>query len=268
MAEVEFWELAGYPREERDVVGFVATRKLLVEWRYRDLLREALISHPGHLYPYIADHQARCVKVAVEPLGKQTATYSGLANYDWAVVTAQYRTPRISDPQPYPKSQSPTKYAQATATISETIEPFSEAQRLDYQLFTWSDDTELKPDEAPVRIVHRMTYVLTRHYLADAMLGTISSLVGKINAAEVTPILLSSDPFPAQTLLFQPAQTRLSANDLGEMRIDVTMRFAYKEEGWRKFWRGDTQQYDTLKVKASGNAYNIPEEADFSVVFP
>ena len=270
---IYFREFAGYPKEDRTLKAFTAVRKLLVPWDDRYALYESLISHPGQLYPYRLFSTARVVAVAIEPLGVQGQVqgWPDAATYNWAVVTAKYATPSFEDPQPYPEILSPTLHRNPQAVISETLEPSVEALRLDYEKFEWVTvqapfSQALTPAEAPVRTVYRCMYTLTRHNLAEVPRECID-YVGKINNSKVTPILLETLWFPMHTIMFVPPTISLSADDEGTIRYDVTMRFHYKEEGWRQFWRSDIKAYDQITV-IGGDLYAEPGEADFSLLFP
>jgi len=263
--------MSGFPKEDRDLKSFKATRQLLVSWDGRHLLRNALIYHPGHLYPYVPSSQARCTRVATQPFGRQAGLpgWPDLCSYEFAIVTAQYTTPTFESPQPYPEGISQALHNNPQAVISETIEPNLEALRLPYEDFLWaSDEAALKEDEAPVRPIFRLSYTLTRHNLFSVPIEA-KTFVGMINKSMVTPVLMPALEFEPHTLMFVPPTINLSADDEGNTQFDVTYRFAYKEEGWRKFWRGDTLDYDSLVLaKNPAIPYDAPFEREFSVLFP
>lgn len=269
MPVVEFYELDGYPQETRTLKGFQATRKLVVAWDDRYTLRELLIHHPPELYPYIPAFGAMVVAISMQPVGKQLNIpgYDSLARYDHCLLSVQYATPAPEDPQPYPASQSQTKHEDPTMVVSESYEPYAEASRLDYTKFKWSNGDPLTSDEAPVRIVYRAKYVITRHNQANAPSGLLN-YVGRINSATVTPVLLSNVSFPAHTLLFQSPNVATQADDDGDPRYDVTYRFLYKEEGWRKFWHSETRQEETIFHIDGGAPYDKPDEIDFNNLLP
>jgi len=268
MATLEFWELAGYPQEDLTLKKFTATRKLLVAWENRDLLRFSLIRHPGAVYPYINDWSIRCTGVAVEPFGGMTGAgvLPELADYDWAVVTARYESPDYGAPQAYPASD-PVKHADITKSLSESLEPNVEAMKLPYEKFVWSSDgAPIKASECPFTYVHRMSYVLTRHYQVSVPEEAVT-FVGKISSEQMSPVMMPAVVFPAKTLKFEPPSIDLSTDPDGNTRYDVTYRFQYKEEGWDKFYRADTQAYDTIRPSAGGGAWT-PGTADFRTLQP
>lgn len=267
---VDFWEIAGYPQESHDAQAFKAQRKLLCKWDERHTLRAALLGWPRAWYPYTLDDRIRAEGVTVEPIGLQSQSSPitpDVASYEWAIMTVDYSSPSMGQPQPYPKDKDASKHNDITKAISETLEPNVEALKMDYRLFEWTDGTALLEDEAPVRMVYRMAYSLTRHYQDNLPTEAVTK-VGCINAASVTPILYDGVTFDAQTLLYVPPQLDFSVNDEGETTIDVTYRFAYKEEGWRKFWRADTKAYAQIRKTGAGATYDQPATADFTVFFP
>ena len=277
---IAFHEMRGYPIEERTLLNFSATRKLLCAWNDRTALRELLIGHPGQLYPYAYSFGARVVEVSIEPFGKehQDALGEDLAWYEAAVLTVKYRSPGIAEPQPYPEEKSPSAHNNPQAVISENLEPYAQGMRLSPEKFRWSDGTALSEEEAPPRILYRAKYTMTRYNL-PAVPEEAVTYVGKINDAPVWPILLSrsGNPagdlyFPTNTLLFQPPTISMSMDSAGTRNFSVAYKFAFREEGWRKFWRADNEAYETIHHVASdggaGAEYEMPEEADFSVLFP
>lgn len=275
MPIVQYWELDGYPKESRELGSFKATRKLLVDWDSRYLLREALIYHPPAIYPYfIPQYNLRLAlrvrSVLIEPYGRSdlhSILYPDMIRYDWALLTVDYATPQLGDPQPYPQDKNAVLHERADAVVSETLEPYAEARREDHRLFKWSDGTELQANEAPVQLVYRNNYTLTRHNLTEIP-AEVNTMPGKINSGTVTPILATGITFAAHTLLFGGTQLAWKTGDQGERLVDVTYRMLWKEEGWRKFWRADAQEYQTIMVKATDVDYDVPAEADFSVLFP
>lgn len=269
---VDFYELDGYPQENRDNLGnFQATRKLLVAWDDRSELRESLLAGNGQIYPYITAFGARVTGVASVPFGKlrDDPLAPSRAAYDYAMFTVRYDTPKTGEPVVHP---DPAKAANPETMLSETLEPSVEALRLPHTAFEWTDGTPLAEEEAPVRTVYRMTYALTRFRLTA--LPDLKNLVYKINDATVSPVLMAGPydapdwSFPPHTLLFQPPTVNYSAADDGSTRLDVTYRMHYKEEGWRTFWRSSSKSYEAIREVGGGPTWDQPAAASFAVLFP
>ena len=272
---LDYREMNGYPQESRDLTRFSAVRKILCDWNDRTALRELFINHPGHLYPYASSMNARVVSVGITGYGKiqQDDLGADLAWYEKAMLTVKYESPQYGDAQPYPAAISPALHDDPSASISETLEPYAEASKLDYEKFVWNDASALAYEESPVRLVYRLKYILTRHNLPFVP-PTVMSMIGKINNAAVSPILMPYITFPAHTLLFEPATISITKLDNGDNGFDVTYRMLYKEEGWRKYWRVDPDQtgggsYQTIHHNNEQmDPYEMPDEAGFSVLFP
>jgi len=268
---VTMYEMDGFPKERWQDNKFSATRKLLVDWDERYQALAELTAGAGQLYPYLANAGIRCKDVAVERApGKQdqvTPSSSGLATYEYAMLTAEYRVPSYGEPQPYPASVSPVLHNDPSAAISETLRPSTEALQMPADLFEWSDGTALLDDEAPVRQVHRMEYTLTRHNQTSVPAAAVS-YVGNVNSESISPILYPDVVFPAHTLLFMPPNIDIASDSDGNVLFNVAYSFAYKEEGWRKFWRADTESYETIVKKSDDSNYAEPAEVAFSALYP
>ncbi len=271
--------MAGWPQDNRTLTSFSATRKLICAWGDRTFLRAFFMLHPGQLYPYALEYGARVVGVGMEPFGQQNQDPGGvdLALYAKALLTVRYETPAFGTPQAYPASKDPLKNLDRASVISETLEGSTEATRLDHADFVWSDDTELKEEEAPVRVMRRATYVLTRHNLPNIPQSFID-LAGKINDAAISPILVGMDTltFAAQTLFMGDPVVNISNEDdaanNGRRSFDLTMRMEYRPETWRQYWNAESESF--LKIHhrntdgSKGAEYTEPAEADFSIVQP
>jgi hypothetical protein len=269
MAIVTFSEMDGYPLEVRDLYGLKATRKLRCAWEDRYTLRGLLLAHPPALYPYNPDFVCRAVNCGIEPFGgsNQSVADASMTTYPEAILTVNYETPKTADPQPYPKEDSVVKHEDPTMVFSESFDPYVEARRLDYTKFRWSSGEPLTADESPIIPLSRAHYSVTR-YNQPAAPSDILDYVGKINSATVTPVILGSFTFPIHTLLFEPPTINLTADDQGGRTFEISYKFWYKEEGWRKFWRAQTEQYESIINIDTEAAYESPEEIDFNGLLP
>lgn len=281
-----FSEEEGYPREGRDRGRYWAVRKLRVAWADRGALAEALIGFPRQVYPYAPDTLARVDSVEGEPApGQLTADTSVTdhtggtpALYDEALLTVRYGTPRIGEGQPHP---DPAYENDPQEEISETLEPFVETIALDHKRFVWSDGTPLSPEETPYTTVRRSKYVLTRYNQLMVPAAALT-LPGKINVAAVQPVLLTGLVFPAMTLMLESPLLSISSQLDGSLGLDITYRFLYREETWRKYWRpeggvvplaggGEGGSFQEVYFKpgpgiAPNQKYLIPETGDMSVI--
>jgi len=272
---VVYGEMAGYPQESWEAGQFRAVRKLLVDWDYRYFLQMEVARFPGQLYPYVPQFGARAVSCTIEPFAAQdqlSILYPTLATYDKAILTITYETPRLGERQPYPKDKSPVKHLDQEKSISEQLEPFVETLQFPYTDYRWGSGSgaALVPEEAPLFPLYRCTYTMTRHAQKSVPAEAIN-LVGNINNASVTPVLLNPESatlvFPTHTLMFNPPVISLSAAEDGTSRFDLTYRFSFRAETWRKFYRNSTKTYEAIYL-AGGSVVDWPTAGDFSPLFP
>ncbi len=283
---VTFWEMQGSPTEGRDRGRFWAQRKLIVPWLDRGELAELLIGFPRQIYPYATATFARVDRVTGAPLDAKLEVATGIPDhtggttvaYQYAVLTVDYGTPRIGEGQPHP---NPAHANDPQQEISETLEPYNETVGLDYTRFVWSDGSALKPEEAPVTTFRRSKYVLTRKNQLTVPAAALT-LPGKINAVAVTPLLMGSLVFPAQTLLMESPMLSISSQLDGDLGFDIVWRMLYREEGWRFHWRpeedatlpgGEGGSFQEIWFKqipgfSPDQRYLMPETADFTVILP
>lgn len=268
MPALTIQELEGYPQESEGEGKFSATRKLLVDWPARELLRSALLTWPGAIYPYRSDWNVRCRHVNVEPWAGISES-GGLASYQWAILTAEYSTPNIGDAQPYPANKDPEKYLTPSCAISETWASSVEGIRQPYTLFTWSDGTALESDEAPTKPLYRGVYTLNRFYLPQVP-DEAAEWVGTLNSETVTTLLLfgGTKTFAPYTLMLGPAQMGAQISPLGQQSYQVSYPFIYRAETWKKFWRGDSKDWDSILLASDGSAYELAASHDFRTLFP
>lgn len=274
---VTAWEMQGYPTERAAPDGFSATRRLIIPWSDRREAYAVIMDHPGHLYPYLVNCRARSVRASMEPIGRidgLNPAEPSLADYLWGILTIEYETPRFGDVQPYPEFKSPVLYADPEASIGETLDFSVEAMTLDHNLYEWStgENRALNAQEAPFIPRVRQEYKVIRTQ-QSSIPPEVLTLPGKINDAIITPVQLNPDATPTftyaiHTLLCMSPQIAYSIDPVGAMRFDITWPMIYREETWRKFWRGDIGDFDTIRRKIDGTLFEFPEEADFAPIFP
>lgn len=246
-------ELGGFPAESWDLAegGSTATREFKVPWSLRyDALTE-IVESP--IYPYIGSG-LRAKTVSIMPYdGIRTAELipgTGLANYSTARITVEYGTnaPETDD------------------LISEVFEPTAEFITLDPIDFEWSDMTALKDGEAPGKLLRGLDYVLTIHSTL-VIPSAILTLPGNVNDVDITATTLGLT-FEAETLLYQPPKVDRTISINGSPAWKLVHRFSHRGTGWNKFWRADTQEFDTLITKSGGLPYKNYPLGDFSPLFP
>jgi hypothetical protein len=247
---------------------FSATRKLLVDWPARELLRSALLTWPGAIYPYRADWNVRCRHVNVEPWAGISES-GGLASYEWAILTAEYSTPNIGDAQPYPADKDWAKHLNPECALSETWASSVEGVRLPYTNFTWSDGTTILPDEAPTKPLYRGVYNLSRFYLPQVP-DEAAEWVGMVNTDPITTVLLfgGAKTFAPNTLMLGPCQMGAQISPTGLPSYQVSYPFIYREETWLQHWRADKKAFDWMLLASDGSDYLPCGAQDFRTLFP
>ena len=153
--------------------------------------------------------------------------------------------------------------------LTEGFETQVDGKRLDHTAFLWKSASgaadQLEPGDAPVIQVRRMR--LTREFYGLAVLPTyVLNFVGKCNNAAYFSNILNLN-FPAETLLFgQPVASRTIRTD-GSDGWNLKLSLSYKEEGWNKFFRMQTNDYDTIVRKWDSGDVEIYPPVDMSALF-
>lgn len=138
--------------------------------------------------------------------------------------------------------------------ISESLEPTVEGQVLDHKLFKWSGDGKLlEENEAPVRLVRGLNLVRTLYKVASIPAAVLSAQ-GCVNNANYTSTLLGLT-FASETLQFGGAFPQRTITTSGSQGWDVTLKFRYQKDGWNKFYRAESQQYEQIVVASTGAVF-------------
>lgn len=198
------------------------------------------------VWPYFSGANApRALSATMSPrsvTGTKVPGSPQLLVYEKARVRFTYGQIQVGPTNPQPGEL-------AYDAISETMEPTVEFMNLDHKLFKWGSatGTPLLRDESPGRQVARMKIVRT-YYGLPSIPSEILTLLGKCNDSAVSSQLLGLT-FPAQTLLVgSPRPTRNIKSD-GTYVFTLTTSFSYKQEGWNKFYRSDTNDYESIYDK-------------------
>jgi len=146
----------------------------------------------------------------------------------------------------------------------ETIEPSMEAMPLDHRLFTWGtgNGQSLAENEAPPRILRSLIFGRTRYNLG-ALPATFLSAIGCTNDAPYSSASLGIT-FATDTLLYLPAPASRSFYNVGAGGYTATFKFAYKPDGWNKYWRASTQTNSPLYLPDGATRYWAYQQIDFS----
>lgn len=270
---VTFNELQGSPRESQEGLVFRATQELECAWANRLTLLYALLNAnagTGYLYPHAASGvEAHCRSVGIQPYEGRRAllTKEALSPNDWATwelahLTVVYRTPGTDDPLVVGEGE-------AAQAISETLEGFTEGIVLPYDKYQWTvtPGTPIKPDEAPVMLIHGYDYTVTHHGIDNDDIGdpyttlaTALALVGKVNTNTVTAKIIPGMSWGAEQVRCKdPIVQR------GDDKSNIIYRFGVRTTGWNHYWRGDTESWDRIYIQGdSPTIYRSYPLGDFS----
>lgn len=193
---------------------------------------------------------ARAKSCSIVPFPSQAATDGQGLIFEDALVTVNY-SQFDGDP---------------TDLVSESLEPSIQFITLDHKLFRWKEKTGdvLQEEEAPGRQMYSLSLKRTLFKREPPLPTGLLDLPGSVNDTPYTSALLGLT-FPAETLLFAPGSlSRTIKSDFSGTAFDINLNFVYQKQGWNKFWRQKTQDFERIVVAETGANYdNYPQE-DFS----
>lgn len=227
--------------EDFDIeTGMSAQVTLRCAWNDRHALAADILGN-SRIYPgtgFASPPQAATASIV--PGGECAVTVGQGLVYDHALVTVGYST-KIKD------------------LISESLEPNIEFITQDFERFRWgaADGDPLLKGEAPGKQYRSMNLVRTLYNLS-AMPAAVLTAIGEVNEDEYTSAILGFT-FDPETLLYQPPQLSRVIRTNGSDGWTLTMKFSYKPQGWNKYWRAKTQDWDSIfLVDPPGEYKNYP----------
>lgn len=188
---------------------------------------------------------------------------SQVFGYSQALVTVQYgilpigSIPMREDPEEDPPYD----------IVTESITPRVEFRTLDHTKFRWNGGDALQRDEAPGIQVNRLD--ITRTYLGlRSAPANILGLVGKVNDSVITSIFSGiSLTFEPETLLLRNFDPQTAYRNDGSSSTNLTLQFTWKEEGWNRFYRADTESFSAIGVPGSESPHESYTPDDLGVIF-
>lgn len=146
--------------------------------------------------------------------------------------------------------------------VSESLEPTQEFITLDYRRFCWGSPNgpNLIEGEAPGKLIRGLNIVRTL-YKKTTVPAAVLATTGVNNVAYSSNLLGLT--FPSETLLYEPGNLSRTFTTLGTEGFTVTVKFSYRQHGWNKFWRADTQQWTRIYLRG-GAQYNSYPLVDYS----
>lgn len=148
--------------------------------------------------------------------------------------------------------------------ITETLEPTAEFLTLDWKNFRWGSGNgdPLLEKEAPGRLYKSLNLVRVMADRTPPFATGLLTQIGNVNGAAYTSSMLGLT-FAAETLLFQPPNIQRTVNTAGVQKATITTKFSFKPQGWNKYWRAATQQWERIFVYNGAEYKNYPL-GDFS----
>lgn len=244
-------------REDHDVdSGSNMSVQLECAWADRyNLLNEILGNE--YTWPHGAFTNVVAKKAQIIPQRTQYTEHGsgGGIVYQTALVTIQYLAPNNNIDE-----------TAGGDLYSETLEPVVEFIKQNPDRFAWASGTgpPVSKEEAPGKQVYMMNIVRTLYNLASVPAAVFTCIGGVNDTAYVSATLGFS--FGVETLLYQPPTLSRTVKIDGTKLWSLTMKFAYKPNGWNQFWRAGVNpaQWDEFYDIAAGAIYKNYHQVDMT----
>ena len=242
-SSITCYEEHGTATETRTLEDWTASVVVRCDWANRHSLVADVLGNRRE-WPHAANGPV-AQTATINPAPTRYGVTGQCINYIDALVTINYGTEKKD-------------------LISESLEPTAEFITLDYKRFRWgaANGTPLIEGEAPGKLVRGLSLVRTMYEVPAPLPISLIELPGSVNDANYTSTLLGLT-FPTETLLYQPPNLSRTITTAGTDGFTLTLKFMYKKEGWNKFWRHETQQYERIFMVDGGQYDNYPLD-DFS----
>jgi hypothetical protein len=194
----------------------------------------------------------------VVPDGAKGFTLEQELIYQSALVTINYDS-EVEDPS--------EDEDQPELIITETLEPNQEFLTLDYRKFRWDNAVgdPLVEGEAPGRPLYSMNLVRDFQRWEPPLPAELLTGIGHVHDEEYVCARLGMT-FAADTLLFIPPVLKHDVTTAGSEAFQGSIKFAYKPEGWNKFWRASKDQYAEIWSTDLAAVYENYPSADLSAL--
>lgn len=242
--------------EQLSLTNWRPSTKLVCKWNQRHALVADILGNRREWPHATGFNKPVAVSATISGSG-ESKTYDGsiqLLQYEEAMVQVNYDTLAIQ--RGNSSDDGGDDQSGIYDAVSESFEPDVEFMNLDHKLFKWADGSSLLRNESPGKRVLRAKLVRTYYGLQYLPLSMITK-IGYSNNADYFSRLLGIT-FPAETLLVGAPSSSRSIRSDGFYGWNLTLTFSIKEEGWNKFWRQDTGQYENLHNLDGSIYYNYP----------
>lgn len=245
-SSIDCQEVYGTRRENTSIEGGIqASVQLKVVASLKDALLFDLLSNQRDWPNMLVINPPRAYSASSSPFSSNSPVEGQSYRYDHYLVDVQYTT----DPD--------------KTLFSESIEPTAEFVRLDYRFFRWSSGAPLTEGEAP-GILRRELKLVKKYYNKMFVPAETITKPGSVHNAPYTSPLLGLT-FPAETLMYAPDPVDRTVLTSGTAGFNFTNSFHYKPNGWNKYWRPQTQSWESIYL-ADGTEYKSYPPEDLSAV--
>lgn len=257
--DYEIEELPGYTSGLSLQGGFRATRRFRVPFSHHVAFMAEMIGQQFPTYSAV-----RCIECSVEPQtdlisGTVTNPTSDIATFDDCIVTCNYESVQASD------NSDGTFFTYRQSLGAEFLTIPSRALK-------WSDNNKpVNPDAHGAILVPKTEHHITWHRVSSPNWSVLSSLRGKVNSGAMSiPVIGLS--CPAETLLFEGAETSIQVDSSGNGMWEVSVRLSEKKVngfggaayGWNHVYRDNPAGWAKPKDGAGNFTY---ASADLSAAF-
>lgn len=191
--------------------------------------------------------------VSIVPDGGQYTEDGQECVYNEALVTVEYDS-NVEETEE--DEDSPE------LVITESIDPYTEFITLDYRKFRWGNvnGDPLTEAEAPGRPFHGLALVRQMSKWEPPLPIDLLSKINCINQDAYVSARLGLT-FAAKTLLYIPQPMNHAVTTEGSEAWNVTLKFAYKPDGWDQFWRASQNAFAQIfSIDANALYEHFPPE--------
>lgn len=174
--------------------------------------------------------------------------------------------PAIDQGYDYEEYNVAVNYSNTISTlVVEEIEPIAEFIRLDPRMFRWASGAPLTDGEAPGFLYQSMNLIF-KYVNQPLVPSLILTAPGKVhNATWTSPTTGLS--YPAETLLFCPGPLSNTYTTGGSTGFSYATKFAYKPNGWNKYWRPKSQAWESMYL-SNGTIYKSYIPTNLATLLP
>lgn len=247
---VEHWELQGTPIRLVTQDGMKGIRKVVMAWDDVPEFIDTIWDSGNNRWPteYDSNWAAYLWKLRADPMTNSQSSEQNThyLDYQLAVVTLGYTTHAMA--------------LNVTGVVSETFDGIEHWVSLGYRDLYWVTGgvkTYLTPDEqSAVQLpMPKAHYIREERGVASIPAGCLAYM-GHINNTIVHADVLDLD-FAVGTLMYKKPRISRTLTTAGNTRYRIVHSAAFNPQGWDKFPRKETGQYEHVYRKSDGDQYAL-----------